>query len=81
MKPNEAPPRRRPKHELISSNGIARTIGRSTRGVIDTLVRLGIEPEHVLPGGSYYRKEVITTVRDAMRAPNKPTVESPATGN
>ena len=81
MKPEHAPDRRRPKNELISSNGIAREIGRSTRGVIDTLVRLEIEPEHSMPGVTLYRRDVIDTVREAMRAPNKTAVESTATGH
>lgn len=81
MKPKQAPARKRPKNELISSNGIAREIGRSTRGVIDALVRLGIEPEMTVPGGMYYRKDIIPTVREAMRAANKPAVEPTTTGN
>lgn len=71
MNPKNPPLRRHPKNELISSNGIAREIGRSTRAVIDTLVRLGIEPDQVLPGGTYYKRKVIAKVEKAMRAPNK----------
>jgi hypothetical protein len=74
MKPKTPPLRRRPKIELISSNGIAKELKRSTQGVIDALARLGIEPESDVPGGRYYRREVIDTVRDAMRAPNKTTI-------
>jgi len=81
MKPRTIPFRRRPKVQLISSSGIAREINRSARGVLDTLVRLEIEPEMVVPGGTYYRREVIEVVREAMRAPNKTAVNPNTTGN
>lgn len=81
MKTGKTASRRRPKPELISSNGIARAIGRSTRGVIDALVRLEIEPEHTLPGVTLYRKDVIETVREAMRAPNSPAATITPDGN
>ncbi len=81
MKPKTAPARRRPKIELISSSGIAREIGRSTRGVIDALARLGIEPEMTVPGGIYYQREAIESVREAMRAANKSAVKPDTTGN
>lgn len=81
MKPRTLPFRRRPKLELISSSGIAREINRSARGVLDTLARLEIEPEMTAPNGTYYRREVIKVVKEAMRAPNKSAVKPITTGN
>jgi hypothetical protein len=80
MKPRTLPCRRRPKIELISSSGIAREIGRSPRGVIDALARLEIEPEMTVPGGTYYRREVIKAVRESMRAANKSAVKPNSPG-
>lgn len=72
-------PRRRPKAELISCHGIAMELKRSARGVSDAIERLGLEPEQDLPGGRYYRREAIETVRRAMRAGNKPATTTTST--
>ncbi len=62
--------------ELVSANRIAKILKRTTRAVIDAIVREGIEPVTASGTMKLYAGEAIERVRTAMRAPNKARKEA-----
>jgi hypothetical protein len=58
---------------LLSASDIARRLGRTPKGVKDTLLRLGIQPDMTSSRYRYYRQEREQQVAAAMRAPNTNT--------
>jgi len=60
------------EQQLTTAGELARTLNRSTYGVKKALKRLGIHPEKILSGTSYYdRAEALRILEKEMRSPNE----------
>ncbi len=66
---------------LLNANQIAIELGRQPSSVIDKIASLGIAPSHQSGKRRFYSPEVLETLRDAMRAPNRKPAEPITTGN